>query len=139
MGKYDDIIHLPHHVSDKRPQMPMRSRAAQFAPFAALTGYDAAIRETARQTQSRIELDESARTRLDARLQILRDQLETEPAVVITSFVPDGKKAGGAYVDTVGVVSRIDSYERRIIMADGTEIAIDDICDITGELFGILE
>lgn len=142
MGKYDDIIRLPHHVSEKRAQMPIRDRAAQFAPFAALTGYEAAIDETARQTAHRSEPDEAAQARLDARLRLLRDRLaesETLPEVAVTRFIPDARKAGGAYLVTAGAVYRISSYERLLVMADGTRIPFDEICDITGELFSALE
>ena len=139
MGKYDDIIHLPHHVSEKRAQMPMRERAAQFAPFAALTGYEAAIDETARLTEHRSEPDEAVQARLDARLRLLRDRLDERPEVAVTRFIPDARKAGGAYIVTAGAVYRISGYERLLVMEDGTRIPFDEICDVTGELFSALE
>ena len=103
-GKYDEIMGLPHHVSKTRPQMPMSDRAAQFAPFAALTGYDSAIKETGRLTDERIELDEGALTALNMRYQLLMDALDEEPEVEITYFKPDERKAGGAYVTATGAV-----------------------------------
>lgn len=138
-GKYDKIMGLPHHVSKTRPQMPMSDRAAQFAPFAALTGYDSAIKETGRLTDERIELDEGALTALNMRYQLLMDALDEEPEVTITYFQPDERKAGGKYVSAVGAVKKIDDFERRITMRDGTRIPMDDILSIDGELFLSLE
>ena len=103
---------LPHHVSKTRPQMPMSDRAAQFAPFAALTGYDSAIKETGRLTDERIELDEGALTALNMRYQLLMDALDEEPEVEITYFKPDERKAGGAYVTATGAVIKVDDFER---------------------------
>ena len=137
--KYDSIVSLPHHVSMTRPQMPMSDRAAQFAPFAALTGYDAAIKETGRLTDEKIELDEGALTALDMKYQLLMDALTDAPAVTITYFQPDERKAGGKYVSAVGAVKKIDDFERRITMRDGTKIPMDDILSIGGELFSSLE
>lgn len=102
-NRYDEIINLPHHVSKTRPQMPMSDRAAQFAPFAALTGYDSAIKETGRLTDERIELDEEALTALDMKYQLLMDALNEAPKVTITYFQPDERKAGGKYASQVGV------------------------------------
>lgn len=138
-GKYDKIMGLPHHVSKTRPQMPMSDRAAQFAPFAALTGYDSAIKETGRLTDERIELDEGALTALNMRYQLLMDALDEAPEVTITYFQPDERKAGGKYVSAVGAVKKIDDFERRITMRDGTRIPTDDILSIDGELFLSLE
>ena len=103
MSKYNGIIYLPHHVSKTRPQMPMSDRAAQFAPFAALTGYDSAIKETGRQTDEKIELDEEALTALDIRYQLLMDAFDDAPEVTITYFQPDERKAGGKYASQVGI------------------------------------
>ena len=139
MNQYEDIINLPHHVSPTRPQMPMSDRAAQFAPFAALTGYDAAIKETGRLTDEKIELDEEALTALDMKYQFLMDALDDAPEVTITYFQPDERKAGGKYVSAVGVVRKVDDFERRITMQDGTKITMDDILSIDGELFLSLE
>ena len=137
--KYNEIMGLPHHVSKTRPQMPMSDRAAQFTPFAALTGYDAAIKETGRLTDERIELDEEALTALDMKYQLLMDALDDEPEVTITYFQPDERKAGGKFVSAVGAVKKIDDFERRITMRDGTRIPMDDVLSIDGELFSSLE
>ena len=102
-NRYDEIINLPHHVSKTRPQMPMSDRAAQFAPFAALTGYDSAIKETGRLTDEKIELDEEALTALDMKYQLLMDAFDDAPEVTITFFQPDERKAGGKYASQVGV------------------------------------
>ena len=139
MNQYENIINLPHHVSPTRPQMPMSDRAAQFAPFAALTGYDAAIKETGRLTDEKIELDEEALTALDMKYQFLMDALDDAPEVTITYFQPDERKAGGKYVSAVGVVRKVDDFERRITMQDGTKIPMDDVISIDGELFSSLE
>ena len=104
MGKYDDIISLPHHESTKHPKMPALNRAAQFLPFAALAGHDAAVRETARQTDNKIELDESRKEELNEHLQLLREYLVQKPQVSITYFVPDTKKEGGSYLTITGVI-----------------------------------
>ena len=136
---YEDIINLPHHISKTRPQMPMSDRAAQFAPFAALTGYDAAIKETGRLTDDKIELDEEALTALDMKYQLLMDALDDAPEVTITYFQPDERKAGGKFVSAVGAVKKIDDFERRITMRDGTRIPVDDVLSIDGELFSSLE
>jgi hypothetical protein len=138
-GKYDKIMGLPHHVSKTRPQMPMSDRAAQFAPFAALTGYDAAIKETGRLTDERIELDVEALSALDMKYQLLMEALDEAPEVTITYFQPDERKAGGKYVSAVGAVKKIDDFERRITMRDGTRIPTDDVLSIDGELFSSLE
>lgn len=136
---YEDIINRPHHVSKARPQMSELERAAQFAPFAALTGYDSAIKETGRLTDERIELDEGALTALNMRYQLLMDALDEEPEVEITYFKPDERKAGGAYVTATGAVIKVDDFERLITMQDGTKITMDDILSIDGELFLSLE
>ena len=138
-GKYDEIMGLPHHISKTRPQMPMSDRAAQFAPFAALTGYDAAIKETGRLTDERIELDVEALSALDMKYQLLMEALDEAPEVTITYFQPDERKAGGKYVSAVGAVKKIDDFERRITMQDGAKIPMDDVLSIEGELFSVLE
>ena len=138
-GKYDEIMGLPHPVSKPRPQMPRSDRAAQFAPFAALTGYDAAIKETGRLTDERIELDVEALSALDMKYQLLMEALDEAPEVTITYFQPDERKAGGKYVSAVGTVKKIDDFERRITMRDGTRIPMDDVLSIDGELFSSLE
>ena len=134
-GQYDDIINLPHHVSSTRPQMPMLDRAAQFAPFAALTGYDAAIKETGRLTDEKIETDEEALNILNMKYQILVDNLDDEPEVTFTYFKPDERKAGGAYVKATGIVKKVDVFERLIVMQDGTKLPMDNILNIDGKIF----
>ena len=138
-SKYDEIMGLPHHVSKTRPQMPMSDRAAQFAPFAALTGYDSAIKETGRLTDERIELDEEALTALDMRYQLLMDAFDDAPEVTITYFQADERKAGGKYITATGAVKKVDDFERRITMQDGAKIPLDAVLSIEGELFSVLE
>ena len=130
MSRYDDIINLPHHVSTNRPRMSMHDRAAQFAPFAALVGYDDAVAETARLTESRPELDEQEQRELNARLCALADHIQDQPEVRIRYFVPDVRKSGGAIVEVCGKIKRISQAERSIIMFDGTEISIPDLIEI---------
>jgi hypothetical protein len=127
---YDDIIHLPHHVSTTRPHMAAIDRAAQFSPFAALTGYDAAIKETARLTDKRVELDEAMKEALSNKLQMVADRLKERPEIAITYFQPDGKKNGGAYVTVINTVKKIDVYERIVVMTDGKVIPVDEIISI---------
>ena len=138
-AKYDEIINLPHHVSKTRPQMPMPDRAAQFAPFAALTGYDSAIKETGRLTDEKIELDEETLTVLDRKYQLLMDALDEAPEIEITYFKPDERKAGGKYVSATGTVKKVDDFERLITMQDGLKIPMDDVLSIDGEMFSLLE
>ena len=130
MGKYDDIIGLPHHVSATHPHMPMTDRAAQFMPFRALTGYEDAVRETARYTDERIELTEDEKVLLDMRLQKLADEIRSQPKVTLTYFRPDKKKAGGAYVCVTGQLKKIDDYEGALILTGGERISIEDILEI---------
>lgn len=132
---YDDIIDLPHHVSTTHPHMASIDRAAQFSPFAALTGYDAAIKETARLTDERVELDESIKDALSNKLQIIADRLKEQPEIAITYFQPDGKKNGGTYVTAVNAAKKIDKYERVVVMSDGIVIPIDEIISIDGQIF----
>ena len=134
-GKYDDIINLPHHVSKKHPRMSKEARAAQFAPFAALTGYDDVIKETARLTSERIEINEELKAILDAKLQIIHDKVSAKPEVTFTYFVPDTKKDGGSYVTVTGKVIKIDEFSQKIILENRTEIPIPEIVDITGDIF----
>lgn len=134
MSEYEDIIHLPHHVSKKHPQMSMRDRAAQFSPFAALTGYDAAVEETARLTHRRLELDEYEVQQLDERIRKIFQHLQEHPDISITYFLPDEKKDGGEYMTVTGRVKKIDQYERRIILMDGTLIPIKEVIGIDGDL-----
>jgi len=134
-GAYDDIINLPHHVSATRPHMTVIDRAAQFSPFAALTGYDAAIKETARLTDERVELDEYMKDVLSDRLQIIADRMKEHLEIAITYYQPDTKKNGGAYVTAVSTPKKIDEHERVILMTDGTAIPIDEIISIDGQIF----
>ena len=129
---YDDIIHLPHHVSQNHPQMPMLDRAAQFAPFAALTGYEAAVGETARLTSERRELDPQEAEELNRRLTELAARLPDHPEVTVEYFVPDDRKAGGAYVTVTGRVRHFSVPEQTLVMEDGTEIPMEDVVSITG-------
>ena len=139
LDRYKEIIDLPHHLSKMRPQMPMSDRAAQFAPFAALTGYDSAIKETGRLTDEKIELDEDALTALNMRYQLLIDALGEEPEIAITYFKPDERKSGGEYVTVIGAVKKIDDFERMITMQDGRKIPMDDIFNIESNVFARLQ
>ena len=132
---YEDIINLPHHVSSTRPRMPMADRAAQFSSFRALSGYGDAVKETARLTGQRIELDESAKAALDEKLRLLAEVIEDRPETAITYFLPDRKKTGGEYVTVSGRVKRADSVQRELVMMNGTRIPVEDILDVTGDLF----
>lgn len=129
MHKYDDIIDLPHHVSKTHPPMPLSDRAAQFAPFAALTGHHEAVKETARLTDERAELNEDTLAALDVQLRYIEKHLDEEPGVSITYFTPDLKKKGGSYVTVTGWVKRLDEYEKAVLLTDGTRIPI---CNIAG-------
>ena len=132
---YEDILNLPHHVSKTRPQMSMLDRAAQFSPFAALTGYDDAIKETGRLTDEKIEMDEDRKAALDMKQAYLIEMIDEQPAISITYFLPDAKKSGGAYVTVTGNLKRFDEYERLLILTDGKKIPMDDIADIESDLF----
>lgn len=139
MDKYKDIINLPHKQSTKRPRMPLLDRAAQFAPFAALTGYDDAINETGRLTDERTELSEENLNELNMKYQILVDKLDDEKIVSFTYFVPDGTKSGGAYITKQGIVKKVDDYERLITLYDSTKIPMDDILAIDGDIFNSMD
>ena len=127
---YSDIINLPHHVSHNHPQMPMMARAAQFAPFAALTGYDAVIHETARLTEGQMELEEYDNERLNRKYAELMTILDSHPEITVSYFKPDEHKAGGAYVTVTGQLKKIDTYEQIMKMEDGTVIPIGSIMDL---------
>ena len=133
--RYDDIIHLPHHVSKTRPQMSMMDRAAQFSPFAALPGYDAAIKETGRLTDEKIELGEETKAVLDRKQRYLSDMISVQPEITVTYFLPDERKSGGTYLSVTGKLKRIDEYERMMILTDGKKIPLDDIMNIESNLF----
>ena len=130
MSSYDDIFHLPRHVSEKRKKMSRHDRAAQFAPFAALTGYDDAVEETARLTGQRIELDENEKQLLNEKLQRIEARLGEDLPVCITYFVPDQRKAGGFYHTETGLVKKIILTEQRLEMSSGTVIFLGDIVSI---------
>ena len=131
MNKYDDIINMEHHTSATRPHMSMHDRAAQFAPFAALTGHSALIRETARLTSERIALDDYAIEELNAQLIQIAEHPHSETEYSITYFVPDIHKDGGAYVTVTDKLKRIDPYEQIILTKGGTRINISDVIDIS--------
>lgn len=130
MSEYDDIIDLPRPKSKHEP-MPMSDRAAQFSPFAALTGYGDAIDETARLTDARIELSEEERAELDYKQQYLATL--DAPTVTVTYFVPDERKSGGAYVTHTGVLKRVDEVERMVVFEDGLRVPLDEVMDIKCE------
>lgn len=127
---YNDIISLPHHVSEFRAHMPVSDRAAQFSPFAALTGFEDAITETGRLTDERIELDIDEREALDEKLRGIQERIKEQPAVEIIYFQPDYRKAGGAYLTAAGRIKRIDLHERAVIMQDGTKIPVREIAGL---------
>ena len=135
MGNYDDIIGLPHHESAKHPKMPALDRAAQFMPFAALTGHNAAVMETERLTDSRMELDEMKKEELNEHLQFIKEQLLQKPQIRITYFLPDTQKNGGAYLTITGTVRKIEQTRHQVIMENGTVIPMDDIYEIESALF----
>ncbi len=127
---YEDIINLPHHISPTRPQMSLHDRAAQFSPFAALTGHQEAVYETQRLTSKKRELDENQKVVINEKLQKLLERVAELPEVNITYFEPDRKKEGGSYTEIHGIVKKIDEIMRQIYLVDGTLISIEDIVDI---------
>ena len=127
---YDDIIHLPRPVSKKHPPMPLSKRAAQFLPFAALTGFEGEIAETARLTQAAPELGEDALMALDAQLSLLRQRLPEQPEVTVTCFIPDEKKTGGHFETLTGRARRLDEPNRLLFLTDGTKIDLDTIVEL---------
>lgn len=133
---YDDIVHLPHHVSKKHPPMSDIDRAAQFAPFAALTGHDAAIAETARLTDTETDLADSDIEILNRQHEMLLEHLAEQPEVTFVYFVPDEKKAGGAYITKTGRVKKIDEYEREYVLTDNTLIPMAHLFSMESDLFG---
>ena len=134
-GPYDDLLHLPHPTSAKHPRMPLADRAAIFSPFAALSGHGDAIRETARLTERRMELDEDAKAELDRRQAVLLEHLGEQPEVTVTWFRPDERKEGGAYLTTTGRLKKIDALGRRLVLLDGTAIPLEDVADLESECF----
>ncbi len=134
--KYADIIDLPHHTSVNRPRMSGIDRAAQFAPFAALTGYDGVIDETGRLTDHMVEISEEMKALLDQKHRLLLDVVDQHPEISVTYFVLDARKAGGMYKTVVGRLKSIDEYERIMLLINGTRISLDRIYGIECELFG---
>ena len=134
--KYKDIINLPHHISKKHPQMSMQNRAAQFAPFAALVGHDAAVEETARFTTEKKELDENLKEILDEKLQqiIENKNKEENQRVIITYFEADKRKDGGSYKTAIGIIKRIDDINNMLVLEDKTKIPLIDIIEITEDV-----
>lgn len=132
---YEDILHLPHHRSKHRSHMSMHDRAAQFSPFAALTGFESAITETGRLTDHRLELEEYGKSVLDSKLAQLIEQVKQKPYVSILFFQPDERKAGGAYTEVTGQIRKIDLYRQVIIMMDGMEIPTGEIVSIESDGF----
>lgn len=131
-GEYDDIINLPHHVSEKHPRMSLEARSAQFAPFAALTGYDEQVRETARLTNDRKELADGLKMILNEKILSIKERLAELHEVTITYFVPDVRKKGGKYVSVTGKVRKIDEFKHLIVFDNKKEIPIQEIIEITG-------
>ena len=131
---YEDIINLPHHTSKKHPRMSLEARSAQFAPFAALTGYDEVLIETARLTNERIEIDDTIKIIIDSKLQIIKEHIKEMPLITFMYFVPDSKKDGGKYVTVTGNVKKIDEYRNVLILENKTEIPIKEIIDIKGAI-----
>ena len=127
-SKYEDMLDMPHPVSKNHPQMARRDRAAQFAPFAALTGHQAAIEEAARVTDMRMELDEEMKEQLNVKLQ----KIVSEPGqrIQIVYYVPDGRKSGGSYKTKIGIVKKIDEYQKILVLEDGSKIPLEDISEI---------
>lgn len=132
---YEDIVNLPHHVSPARARMSVYDRAAQFSPFAALTGYGDAVEETARLTEQFRDMDESKKNQLDRKLQILVEYQNTKPMVQVSFFVPDERKAGGAYRDFVGRFVKLDDHMRKLVFEQDMRIDIDLVRDIQGDIF----
>ena len=132
---YDDIINLPHYEPIKHKRMGIVARSAQFAPFAALTGYNDAVKETARLTDKRIELDEDSKQILNGKIQFILENNYLNPLVVFTYFIKDNKKTGGKYIEKEGIIKKIDNINGSIILKDKTKIKIDDIINITSDLF----
>ena len=137
-GLYDDIINLPHPTSKRHPRMPIRDRAAIFSPSAALSGHGAAIAETARLTELKIELDEDAKAELDRRQAVLLEHMDEQPEISVTWLQPDARKDGGAYLTITGRLKKFRELERLLILADGTEIPLEDVVALESDIFQTL-
>ena len=135
MSGYDDIINLPHHVSETHSHMSMHERAAQFSPFAALTGHGDAVKETARLTDEKLELTEDEISGINQKLNFLTEHAEERPEITVEYFVPDERKSGGAYITVMGNFRRINEAEQNLIFADGEIIHLNNISRIDGNIF----
>ncbi len=129
-AQYEDIIRLPHHQSGTHPRMSAGERAAQFSPFAALTGYEEAVKETARLTEAKVELSQDAKQRLNEKLSQIISGTEKHPGVCVTYFTADENKAGGSYVTKSGRIKAVSKWEEMLVLADQTKIPLDDIVEI---------
>ena len=134
-GKYDDIIGLPHPTSARHPRMPISDRAAIFSPFAALSGHSAALAETARLTDQKIELDEDTKAELDRKQAVLLEHIGEQPEVIVTWFQSDERKDGGAYVTVTGRRRKIDEAERALVLLDGTRVPLEDVMELESSCF----
>ena len=139
MSNYDDIINLPHHVFSKRPQMSLENRAAQFAPFAALTGYGEAINETGRIVEKRKDLTEEEKDIISSKLFQINERIKEKIEVTIIHFVADKKKEGGCYKSKKGIIKKVDDYEQRVVFEDKTKIKFEDLLSVSSEIFDVIE
>ena len=130
ISEYDDIINHPHHISDHHPQMSMENRAAQFSPFAALTGYGDVVKETARLTDREMELTEDEKADLDYKLSLACGMPGSRPTITLSYFVPDQRKKGGSYRTISGRIKKIDTVRQQIVMDGGEKIDIGQVIDI---------
>ena len=137
-GPYDNIINLPHPTSKRHPRMSLHDRAAQFSPFAALSGHAAALAETTRLTDRKIELDEDTRAELDRRQAVLLEHMDERPELTVTWFQRDEKKDGGAYLTTTGRLKKLRELERILVLTDGTEISLEDVVTLESDIFQTL-
>ena len=137
-GPYDDIINLPHPTSKRHPRMPISDRAAIFSPFAALSGHGAAIAETARLTEQKIELDEDTKAELDRRQAVLLEHMDERPELTVTWFQRDEKKDGGAYLTTTGRLKKLRELERSLVLTDGPEIPLEEVVTLQSDIFQTL-
>ena len=136
---YDDIINLPNHISLKHPRMSIEARSAQFAPFAALTGYNDAVKETERLTDKRIEIDDNLKQILNNKLNYILENIDKKTLIIITYFIPDNKKEGSKYIEKTGIIKKVDIINQYIYLYDKTKIPIKEIINITGDIFEYLE
>ena len=132
---YDDIINLPHFESKKHKRMTLEARSAQFAPFSALTGYEDIVKETARLTDKKIEIDDEQKQILNNKLQFILKNIDLNPEITFTYFVKDNQKSGGKYIEKNGIIKKIDNINGLIILKDKSKIKINDIINITSNLF----